>query len=124
MPHFQVFEGERFIVRYDLEYHGENWSDASDQGNKVVEGDTTTTYFTVKDKDNGVVIFALTSADAAEIEWITANPGELQVKFPVTTEGNVGIKLPYELRIKFTDGSFNTVDSGTLDILESTVDTP
>jgi len=124
MPHFEVFEGEAFNIPFELQYD-RFWSEVSKRGQPVKQSEVTTTFFFVKEKDSDANAFmTLTDATTAEIEWTTPNEGKLTVKLDTSTEGKVGKKRPYELRIKLVDGTFTTVDSGTLDILESTVDTP
>ena len=50
--------------------------------------------------------------------------GKIREKLNSNTNGHVGSSQFYELRIKFSDGSYVTAESGTFNVVQSQVDRP
>jgi hypothetical protein len=124
MPKLQVIESSRSFIDRTLLY-GANWSDEDKQGEPVARDDLTAVYFFLKeDIDDASPVLSLSDAAPSQIEWIDEDEGEIRIKLGTNTEGLAGYKQAYELRLKFPDGSFVTAERGTLDILDSVVDTP
>lgn len=119
-----VHEGERGYLDYTLTY-SDKWSAVAKRGEPVVRADTTTVYFYVKtSRGDATAAISLSDDSASEIEWLDEDAGQIRVKLGTNTEGEAGDGQVYELRIKFSDGSFVTADDGTIDIIDSIVDTP
>jgi hypothetical protein len=64
---------------------------------------------------------SLSDASSSQIEWLSR--GGMRVKLGSNTAAHAGNDNVFELRAKFPDGSFVTVQKGNLHVIESTVDT-
>lgn len=124
MPHITVHEGERAYLDYTLKY-GRNWSVTAKQNTPILNSDTSAVYFYVKtNRSDASPAISLSDASATQIEWLDDDTGEIRVKLGTNTEGEAGDNQVYELRVKFSDGTFLTVEDGTINIIDSPVDTP
>jgi len=125
MPEITLFEADSaakadFTLRYS-----HDWSAAAKRGTPVLRADLSRVYFYAKAAEADVTAWLTHSdADASQIEWLDEALGKIRVKFPAATEGRAGGGQHYELRLKFTDGTFLTVERGTLNVLNSLIDTP
>ena len=123
-PELTIFEADAAKADYTLRYSYE-WSVAAKRGTPVLRADLTRVYFYAKANElDAEAWLALTDEDDTEIEWLDAALGKIRIHFPPGTEGEAGAGQQYELRLKFADGSFLTVERGTLNVLNSLIDTP
>jgi hypothetical protein len=120
-----IFEGDNSKVDYTLTYSA-NWSNAAKRGLPVLQADVSRVYWYAKTlKTDTSAWLTLTDASASQIAWLDATAGKIRVFVgSATTEGHAGDAQYYECRIKFSDGTYATVDSGTLNVLQSLVDQP
>lgn len=124
MPEITIHEAERAFIDYTLTY-GPDWSVTADRNQPVDRSDVTVVYFYVKTSLSAASPWiSLSDASASQIEWLDEDAGQIRVKIPVSTEGQVQDGHEYELRIKWTDGTFTTADRGQLHVKNSIVDTP
>lgn len=116
-----TYEGERGYVDFRPLTYSSAFSDATKRGQNLVQADLSRLYFYVKTGDSAASPFiTLTDASSAQIEWLSG--GGVRVKLGSNTAGQTRNDCVYELRGKFTDGSYLTFAKGKLHILESTVD--
>src|SRR5205807_1587796 len=107
---------------YTLTY-SQNWSNAAKRGLPVPQADVTKIFFYVKTLSSDVNAWLkLTDASASQIQWLDTVNGKIRVFFPVNTEGHTGDRQPFECRAQLTDSSLINIESGFINVLESTVD--
>lgn len=122
MAELITFAGERKLLDFTLTYSAD-WSDVSKQGDPIVEADVSAAYFYLKrNKTDATAILMLSTALDTEIDWITGGT-ILRVKLGTNTLSLAGVFV-YELRLKLSDGSFVSADSGVLTIAESVTGNP
>ena len=73
---------------------------------------------------DGTTWMELTDDVETEIEWVDEDTGEILIFFGLSSEGEIEDNQKYELRVKFSDGSFITLEKGIVNIRDSIVDTP
>lgn len=120
------YESARSIVQFTMTYSATDWSDSTKLGKPVKKTElfaTPAVFFSLRPLTGGANDLDYTDSDTTKIEWIDEDAGIINIKFGGDTEGMVG-KKNYELRVKLLNGSWITVDTGELEILESLVDTP
>lgn len=123
-PEISLYEADAAKVDYTLRY-SYDWSASAKRGTPVLQADVSVIYFYAKTNESDASAWlTLTSGSVTQIEWLDASLGKIRIHFPTTTEGQAGTGQHYELRLKFTDGTFLTVERGTLNILNSLIDTP
>src|SRR5690349_19347761 len=124
MAEITCFEGDDSKADFTLMY-GPTWSDSTKRGLPVAQSDITTVYFYVKKLLSDVSPWlSLTSASSSQIKWIngpSATDGKIRVIFGTGTTAHVGDNQFYELRLKFGDGSYASVESGYFNVKESVV---
>src|SRR5438046_2312354 len=119
MADIVVYEYERGLIDVTLTYSSQ-FSTVAKRGTPVLQTDVTRVYFYVKTLlADSAAWLTLTDASASQIEWIDATHGQLRVKLGTTTGGHAADNQPYELRLKLTDGSYLTVDTGMLHVKNS-----
>jgi hypothetical protein len=124
VPEFTVSEAERGYLKYVLR-DGKDWSDEEKRGEPIARDDVEAVYFSVKERLSvASPIISLSDANDDEIEWLDEDAGVILVKLGTQTEGHAGDNQVYELRLKSEDGTYLTVESGTIHILDSLIDTP
>jgi hypothetical protein len=123
IANFTVIEGRKFNIPFTMSYSAD-WHDPAKQGLPIEQADVDTVYFYMKRRANDAVArLELTDADAAEIDWIDTENGEIEVLLGANTSGFAGYN-DYELSIKWPDGSFSSVEIGKMFVQESVVDNP
>jgi hypothetical protein len=122
MAEYTFYEGEAFKIDYSLTY-SPNWSDSSKRGLPIPRSALSEVYFWVKTLATDTTAWLkLDDTSPTKIVWLDETNGRFRVLFPSSTEGHTGDRQPFECRVKLTDGSFITVDTGYINILESIVD--
>lgn len=132
MPEINVYESERNYLQYTMKYSSA-WSEVAKRGQPVKQSELASpgVFFYVKEKDSDASAISgldLNDGDTTEIEWLDkdgsdgTNTGDIRIKLGANTNGQAGDKRVYELRLKFDDNTYITVEKGTINILESTVD--
>lgn len=117
-----MFEAERKVLRRFLRYSA-NWSVAAKRNQPIQKSETSTLYFYVKNAA-GTAWMQLTDANVLEIEWVDETTGEILIYFGISSEDEIEDNQDYELRVKFTDNSWLTLEKGKVSIKDSVVDTP
>src|SRR5438132_162897 len=120
MAEITLFEGDDSKADFTLTY-SQLWSDTTKRGLPVAQADVSVLYFYVKRLLSDTTAWlALTSASASQIKWINgpgATDGRVRVIFGTGTSGHAGDNQRFELRIKFTDGTFATAEAGTFNVI-------
>ena len=123
-----LFEGDSaakadFTLRY-----GFDWSVAAKRGTPVLQSDVSTVFLYVKTLETDTTAWLqLSSASSSQIAWLNgpgATDGKIRVYFGAGTAGHAADGQGYELRLKFTDGTYLTWVKDVLNIKQSLVDNP
>lgn len=131
MPTITVTENEDVFLEYPLKY-GLDWSVVAQRKTSVQKGQTSAVYFYVAATEGGTPWLTLSDASSTQIAWLDSTRTEssastnttVRVKLGSNTGGHVGIGQFFELRIKFTDGSYISARQGTFNVVASQVDRP
>lgn len=136
MHDITVREGEAKQLPYTLVY-GANHSlvkaGTRDAGSPILQTDLFSPaprlFFYVKQNESDASpIISLKDDNSAQIQWDNALTGEITVKLSAANTKQspsvVGNGYFYELRAKFSDGTYQTLRYGRFNILESIVDIP
>lgn len=116
-----IYEAENAKVQFALTY-STTWSVAAKRGTNVAQGDVSVVYFYAKTlRSDASAWLTLTDASASQISW---SGNVVTVHFPASTEGQAGDEQFWELRIKWSDGTWTTASEGVLNVINSIVDTP
>lgn len=131
MPDITVDENEDVFLQYPLKY-GKDWAVAAKIGTPTQKGDTSAVFFYVAATESGTPWLSLSDASSSQIAWLDSTGTEssastnttVRVKLGSNTGGHVGPSQFFELRIKFSDGSYVTARQGSLNVKRSQVERP
>src|SRR4051812_25731190 len=116
MPELTAYENENAFFDFTLKY-GQLYSTTASRGNPVAQADTSDVFFYASATESGTPWLTLKQSTGG-IEWLSATTGKIRVKLNSNTSGHSGSGQYFELRIKFSDSSYVTAHSGTLNIVE------
>lgn len=118
-----VYENEDVFLDFPL-FYGQQYSVTAKRGLPVPRADTSAIYFYVAATISSSPYLSLTDASSTQIEWLDTTTGKIRVHLGSNTNGHVGDNQVYEVRIKMADGTYITLDTGTIHIKPSIVDRP
>jgi hypothetical protein len=122
---YTVTEGDNSKIDFTLTY-SQYWSDSAKRGLPVPRSDVSRAYFYVSSSLTASPWLSLTDASSTQIQWLDTTNGRIRIFLNGGggTEGHVGDNQRYELRLKMTDGTYVSAESGVLNVLDSIVETP
>jgi hypothetical protein len=126
MEDIMLKEGHRRAYPYTMKYDP-LYSIVAKRNTPILRSDLTNpgVFFNVKTKESDTNAWLILKDDVPnQITWEDEAAGKILINFNTNTLERTGDNQFYELRVKLSDGSYLTVDSGRLHILESIVDNP
>jgi hypothetical protein len=119
-----IFEGDSAAKQDFTLMYNHTHSVAAKRGTPVLQSDVSKSFFYIKtNKSDASAWLTLTDASSSQIEWTGPTTGAIRVKYGADTAGRASSSPQYwELRIKFTDGTYLTWAEGTISVKESIVD--
>src|SRR4051794_2740143 len=115
MNDITVTENEDVFLQYPLKYD-RSWAVPAKRGQTIPRSDTSAVYFYISATESGTAWLTLSDASSSQIAWLTSAEVEssattnttVRVKLGSNTSGHAGDNQWFELRLKFSDGSYVT----------------
>lgn len=125
----EFMEGENKALPYTMSY-GSDWSVSGVRGTPIPKsalwaGSGGAIFFYVQKFADATAILEYSDA-LGSIMWLNSpyTDGNIQINFAAETIGKAQRGLRYELRVRWADGSYTSLEIGALHITESPVARP